>query len=123
MPSMRLPFRAAIRTCFRRAIRAVPRKALVATLSGLLKPSAPTIPRTFFARPFPFRSCAVSKSLGAHPQPQPGNRRRFQQRSEVAFREATSAFIAKSKIILVQAGGSQAPLRLVAVGAQGHAKN
>jgi hypothetical protein len=49
------------------AIRAVPRKALVATLSGLLKPSAPTIPRMFFARPFPFRSCAVSKSLGAHP--------------------------------------------------------
>jgi hypothetical protein len=33
----------------------------------LSKPSAPTIPRTFFARPFPFRSCAVSKSLGAQP--------------------------------------------------------
>ena len=52
---MRLPFRAAIRTCFRRAIRAVPRKALAVTLSGLSKPSAPTIPRTFFAPLFPFR--------------------------------------------------------------------
>jgi hypothetical protein len=49
------------------AIRSVPRKALEATLSGLSKPSAPTIPRTFFAPPFPFRSCAVSKSLGEQP--------------------------------------------------------
>ena len=37
-----------------------------------------------FAPPFPFRSCAVSKSLGAQPY-QPGTRRRFQQRGEVAF--------------------------------------
>src|SRR6185437_1284575 len=55
-PSIQSLSPAAIRICFQKAIRTARGEALAVMPSGSSKPSAPTIPATFLARPFLFRS-------------------------------------------------------------------